>query len=1321
MATSIWKQRSDYNLGTLLLGSNYDIRVAYSLNDVVTFNGKTFRAIKDNPLIEGQSVLPRNLDYWEEFDPEIIEGDTFDVLLPVELGNASNILQTELFTGDATFTDFDDNYFYVSSVGKPEHAFGPYPNPQNSFPVNIQNWLFTIPINPSVAQNKIDTPTGAIGTAINGVPIYNHKTDTIDSIEGENLTRNAVLSITNGTLLNDGSGPPSVKGDYHYLTDPQLLYFKPENYKEIYNNEISYTINDIVAYNGDFWIANIQPPGNLLVNANRVVVYSRDVKYGYELNNALPTFTIGTRLGDIEIPKTTTGFDIENREGNQLSNQFEKDWIHYVSGVQHSPLIGYAFDGYPIYGSLGYSDPLDATSYPKFMTSGYSIRSDNRQNGDARTGYYEEDWAWTENTGSLDRYNGRFCVTPEYPNGTYAYFASVETENPTISTYPYLLGTQYYGIPLLPNGSGVREGLNDVSFNIISGDLPLGLRIERQRLRGTPLEVPNTIEYDFVIRAKYGSNSVVEDRTFRLVVEGPDDPEWLTPEGNLAVGPNDTYFVLDGEFVDINLLATDYDIAAGQVLEFFIGDESGELPPGLTLTKEGRIFGFTEPVIPLDFDAVKGGGYGADRYDYYPYDFAIRSQSGFDSFLYDNVGYDEADATRSPRKANRYYEFIVSVNDGDSIAKRKFKIFVVGDDAARADNVSTKSSQDLFTADMTFVRKPIFTTPANLGTKRAGSFMTLVIDVFDPNTIIGPIDYQLEPVNIDGTPSILPTGLSLDYTTGEIAGRYPYQPEVTREFNFTVRATRYNPDVNDVEVSYGLVALPFAEGDTQVFFSTATRADLLKVSGSTVYDPIKRKNVTVTSVDEVQVNGTDYIRVTFNQALEFGNSTPGVDPMSFAFTTTILELTEDEYISERKQFTLRVQGEADGDIIWKTPSDLGNIAANSISTLKVAADSTFPGTTVVYKLVGGKLPFGLSLIEDGEIIGKVRQFNTDDELGITIFDNGFLSLDGASTTLDRSYTFTIEAQDKFTINAVQRTFTVNITPLADRAYSNISVRPFLDPSKKKNWVDFISNSNIFTTDIIYRPYDDNFGIQRNLSSLIYSGIEAKSYGEFAAVTAVGHKPRSLLLGDLNVAEARETEVDDITYEVVYLELKDPYESYGKDTEDTLSAAETITLKTPRNPITADQTGSDIVKGMIDPNDPLYNRQDPMFFRANEQPLTVDSDINPDAPNQKYISTITNMRNRIQDIGLTDNRFLPLWMKTRQTDTGKQPGYVRAVPIAYCKPGKGKELLLKINNYLESSEFAFTDINYFVDRYVIDATLGNSNTQFIIWPKNNRSI
>ena len=54
--------------------------------------------------------------------------------------------------------------------------------------------------------------------------------------------------------------------------------------------------------------------------------------------------------------------------------------------------------------------------------------------------------AWVANTGEeyLDVHNGRFCVTPEYPNGTYAYFATVNSD--WTSAYPYVVGPTFYGV-----------------------------------------------------------------------------------------------------------------------------------------------------------------------------------------------------------------------------------------------------------------------------------------------------------------------------------------------------------------------------------------------------------------------------------------------------------------------------------------------------------------------------------------------------------------------------------------------------------------------------------------------------------------------------------------------------------------------------------------------------------------------------------------------------------------------------------------------------------------------------------------------------------
>ena len=46
----------------------------------------------------------------------------------------------------------------------------------------------------------------------------------------------------------------------------------------------------------------------------------------------------------------------------------------------------------------------------------------------------------------LDEFNGKFAVTPEYPNGTYAYFMTEDSSGDP--TYPYAIAPKMYSTPL---------------------------------------------------------------------------------------------------------------------------------------------------------------------------------------------------------------------------------------------------------------------------------------------------------------------------------------------------------------------------------------------------------------------------------------------------------------------------------------------------------------------------------------------------------------------------------------------------------------------------------------------------------------------------------------------------------------------------------------------------------------------------------------------------------------------------------------------------------------------------------------------------------
>jgi len=116
-------------------------------------------------------------------------------------------------------------------------------------------------------------------------------------------------------------------------------------------------------------------------------------------------------------------------------------------GIDHSPIIGWAYDGNPIYGSYGYPDPKNKNSKPiKRLTSGYTSNTNNILNrpSEFSNGFFIQDYKFT-NSGDLDEYNGRFCVTPEFPNGVYAYFATsiIDSENNIVGSFPYFIGDRY--------------------------------------------------------------------------------------------------------------------------------------------------------------------------------------------------------------------------------------------------------------------------------------------------------------------------------------------------------------------------------------------------------------------------------------------------------------------------------------------------------------------------------------------------------------------------------------------------------------------------------------------------------------------------------------------------------------------------------------------------------------------------------------------------------------------------------------------------------------------------------------------------------------
>jgi hypothetical protein len=149
-----------------------------------------------------------------------------------------------------------------------------------------------------------------------------------------------------------------------------------------------------------------------------------------------------------------------NQDGEYHHHVNPKCLYNEADSSKHSPIIGYAFDGFPIYGAYGYKN-TDGTGGITRMRSSFQLKNmttrTNGPNVDSQypLGAFMEDFDYIAGSGTLDEHNGRFCVTPEYPSGTYAYFVTIdESLNPA---YPYTMGPTYYGIVTQGNmgpGSG---------------------------------------------------------------------------------------------------------------------------------------------------------------------------------------------------------------------------------------------------------------------------------------------------------------------------------------------------------------------------------------------------------------------------------------------------------------------------------------------------------------------------------------------------------------------------------------------------------------------------------------------------------------------------------------------------------------------------------------------------------------------------------------------------------------------------------------------------------------------------------------------------
>jgi len=422
-----------------------------------------------------------------------------------------------------------------------------------------------------------------------------------------------------------------------------------------------------------------------------------------------------------------------------------------------------------------------------------------------------------------------------------------------------------------------------ITYSVIAGSLPSGMELTSTGLlTGIPAEIAKRTRYTFVVRATAGTQ--ITDRTFYLDVEGADTPAFSTAAGQLQLDDSTRvglYWILDGSKINFQMVATDSDTRAGQQLVYEI--VQGELPPGVTMSKTGLISGIVQ-LTEDEFAKARGG-------------FDNRDED------YDDVVYDLTVNTRSISKS---FDFIVRVSDGTSTITQDNSIFVYSADYWRIDNSQIKADMNqiggsALTVDFSSNRRPIFKTASNLGTFRHDNNVAIKIDVED----FDPLQSDLEYTVVSGT---LPTGLSVNVTSGEITGTLGRQSATEENYTFTIRANRVVSSGINVFTDQEFTLKVIGDIDIGIAFSTPA------VIGTLTADIPSTLNIEAVAQEQDRVltyavtSGSLPTGITLSPQ---GNLIGTIDPSDFedstrAFTFTVTVSDQYQSAASSKEFTLKI-------------------------------------------------------------------------------------------------------------------------------------------------------------------------------------------------------------------------------------------------------------------------------------------------------------------------------------------------------------------------------------------------------------------------------
>lgn len=826
----------------------------------------------------------------------------------------------------------------------------------------------------------------------------------------------------------------------------------------------------------------------------------------------------------------------------------------------------------------------------------------------------------------------------------------------SLGTFPQLLPMQIQlsATPHLP--------ATVVFYKIISGSLPSGLNLTSNGLiYGTPSIVDNTTSSIFVVRA-YDDEDEIRDRTFQISITGDNVPSFETPPGNLFTAYDSVW----QEFAVLyNNPVPDNPVSIRLI--------QGELPPGLEINNEGLIRGYAEPpVTTLNLGLVLTNSTITSSTNVITCvsttGFTVNRPVVFGGTVFGGI----------VEGATYYVKEIISATE--------FTISSVVDGVA-------------------------------FPLSNAAGFMTTTLpNITGITPTIRQYSFTLELTS--------PLGSDLENYFITIANHYlpasqggpnPSNPPNTRQP--TIYNTR--PQTYDIEASpnYGYYILP-PDGSKPIEGMTylpSQNAYIGKILSDNYFSfHFLGKDFDGNQLTYYYSNLPSWLNGDPNTGWVYGTPIIDDDTISeFSFgvfvAKTGVSLSSPFAKSPTFNFTLKVTNDIDGDIVWITPSDLGQIYNSTISFKSVVAESDVP---LLYRLVNGSgpLPNNLTLLDSGEITGMVAYQPSD----IYLEQND-----------SQVFTFTVEAYSpNHPIVSSTKTFTLEVIQQYDVPTDNLYIKCTPSIENRELLRSLLDNPVIIPDEVLYRPDDIYFGKAQNVIYQHAFGINASDLDEYVEAIRKQHYWRNITLGEIKTAIARD-ENNNIVYEVVYSEVIDNLiNPEGESVSYEVVWPRTINLNqgpwytSATNIYTSYQYLYDVYMNAQNDNLTIDTQFDiPILL---EQGLAeFYTSLDPGEVRNLYPNSLPNMRKRVQDeLGSNPNfRLLPLWM-TSQQENGNTLGFTPAWVICYTKPGYAKT----VKNNIETKWLDFlgnnirlNQINFRLDRFTVDKSLTYDYDKNIVPP------